>query len=52
MKMPSSGPWFAPGTKIIGPKKPAAKPTAPVTRALIIVDLTNPPLADALRSQT
>jgi hypothetical protein len=38
--------------KIIGPKKPAEKPTAPVTSAPIIVDLTNPEPADTLRSQT
>jgi hypothetical protein len=52
MKMPSSGPWFALGAKIVGQKETAEKPTAPVTSAPIIVDLTNPAPADVLWSQT
>src|SRR5262249_40298613 len=43
---------FAPGVKIIGPKKPAEKPTAPVTSAPIIADRTNPAPTDALWTHT
>jgi len=30
MKMPSKGPWFESGLKIIGPKKPKMKPIDPI----------------------
>jgi len=33
MKIPSSGPWFASGVKINGPKNPPQKPSAPTTAA-------------------
>jgi len=29
MKIPSSGPWFAPGANTMGPKNPVQKPIAP-----------------------
>src|ERR1041385_8406475 len=31
---PASGPWFALGMKIIGPKNPTVKPTTPNTTAI------------------
>ncbi len=52
MKRPSSGPWFAPGMKMIGPKKPAAKAMPPVTSAPSITALANPGSVDNVCRQT
>ena len=37
IKIPSSGPWFEEGVKIIGPKKPKIKPAIPriIPKAMI-----------------
>ena len=52
MKMPSSGPWLAPGMKMIGPKKPAENPMPPVTSAPTSTALTKPGCVVDVRRHT
>jgi hypothetical protein len=40
--MPSIGPWFTWGVRIMGPKKPAQNPTAPTSTAPISALEINP----------